>query len=516
MSVAIGVPQRYCLPSPMDKASDDILVEIFSRIQLGLRSRYEPSFRNLYERFWSGRTHGWYRLAHVCRRWRRVVLTSAARLDLFLYFNERMLRVRRMITYFPSLPVLLVYEGMMSGLDEKSVRFALEKHPDRVRKLHLLYSVDKYNGLLTAMNSPFPILEDLKILADKGQYQLNLPKTFLRVSAPRLRLFEITCAALPILSPLLLSATSLVELSLERIDNIVSCLSPRVLLAHLQSMQQLRRLKMTLPPGYPKIDDSVFPHTPSSEIITLAGLTELELRGNREYLEELLSGLTPLPLRLLKISLYDLYDLHDKPGLSIVVGMSKFILGVLAEKQYPVAHAILPGHRFHFCMRGHSFNKDTHGYPPFEIRVITTTYPRSILMMQDTCDVLAMALAVAEKLVLMLPNDRKSEPCDIPWHSIFKPFRSVNKLRVDEDVVPDLAEFLQSGHASGVLPALEEIEVDVEGKNITDFDPSELAAAAQKQAGYAVKVNVVNTDYSNRLSQSPFIYVPCYVCTQVR
>jgi hypothetical protein len=60
---------------------EDVFLEVFDSYRQILRR--EPYYR----RAWNGKD-GWLKLAHVCREWRQVVLTSPARLHMRLLFTE--------------------------------------------------------------------------------------------------------------------------------------------------------------------------------------------------------------------------------------------------------------------------------------------------------------------------------------------------------------------------------------------------------------------------------------------
>ena len=58
-----------------------------SRLRTERRHQYESQLVPIYERRWN-RIHGWFKVVHVCQKWRRIVLGSPSRLDLSLVVIE--------------------------------------------------------------------------------------------------------------------------------------------------------------------------------------------------------------------------------------------------------------------------------------------------------------------------------------------------------------------------------------------------------------------------------------------
>ena len=103
----------------------------------------------------------WYRLAHVCQRWRNLILGSASYLRLsFVCTNGT--PVQDMLAHFPPLPLTIDYgdEDGITAEDEEGILLALEQR-HRVRHLRLVIPVQSLQNLATAIDEEFPVLEYL-------------------------------------------------------------------------------------------------------------------------------------------------------------------------------------------------------------------------------------------------------------------------------------------------------------------------------------------------------------------
>jgi hypothetical protein len=106
----------------------------------------------------------WYRLAHVCRRWRNLILGSAPYLRLCLVCTYGT-PVADMLAHSPPLPLVIDYHDHdITAEDEESISLALE-HRERVRRIRLTIPVPKLQKLIMAIDGEYPLLEYL-ILGD--------------------------------------------------------------------------------------------------------------------------------------------------------------------------------------------------------------------------------------------------------------------------------------------------------------------------------------------------------------
>src|SRR6266581_2643183 len=104
---------------------NEVLLEIF----VSFRQSFEHE--GDYERIWNS-NKGWFKLAHVCREWRQIVLTSPSRLHLRLLLTEhrsgRAFAIRRL----PPLPIVVDYRSGAWLAQTQLRMISALSYPDRV------------------------------------------------------------------------------------------------------------------------------------------------------------------------------------------------------------------------------------------------------------------------------------------------------------------------------------------------------------------------------------------------
>ncbi len=105
----------------------------------------------------------WYKLAHVCQRWRILILGSASYLHLSLLCTNGT-PVANMLAHSPSFPLTVEYVGSdgITAEDEEGMMLALEQR-DRVRYLSLLLPFWDLRKFVVTIDDEFPILESLTL-----------------------------------------------------------------------------------------------------------------------------------------------------------------------------------------------------------------------------------------------------------------------------------------------------------------------------------------------------------------
>ena len=245
---------------------------------------------------WSGRWEGeywWYKLAWVCRRWRRLILASPSYLGISLVCRSGT-PVADMLAHPPPIPLIIdhIYlDDNISAEDEERTRLAL-RHHDRVRRIRLRMHDPPPVGLLTAIDGPFPILEYLYICPTTLSFQgptCSLPST---LRAPHLRHLVLHNFAFPIGSPLLVG---LVTLSLESVKcSTPSNIGPVELLQQLSLMPHLQTFRFSIYPALSKQDiERQLLQMPLSTLVTLPALRWFGLEG--AYMKAVLPRIT-MPL----------------------------------------------------------------------------------------------------------------------------------------------------------------------------------------------------------------------------
>src|SRR6266702_3165667 len=223
----------------------------------------------------------WHRLAHVCRRWRRIVFSSPRGLDLRLYCKHGT-PVLKTLDCWPALPIVVQYRGCPmlnppTPKDEDNIVAAL-KHSDRVCSISLTVTRSLLEKLGT-IEEPFPELEDLVLVCRNG-LPLPFPRNFRW--GTRLRSLRLTGISFPALPQLLSSSPDLVDLQLHEIFNFQN-LSPQTFASALSGMTRLRSLSLhfrsfVLRPSFIDVPPL------SGECVVLPALTHLKFRGTSDYL----------------------------------------------------------------------------------------------------------------------------------------------------------------------------------------------------------------------------------------
>ncbi len=182
----------------------------------------------------------WYQLAHVCQRWRNLILGSPTYLGVCLIFTFGT-PIADLLAHSPHLPLIIDYTSGndITAEDEEALFLALEQR-DRVRRIRLAMLVPSLQKVVMAIDEEYPILEYLIILPlGNSSTALVLPET---LRAPHLRHLMLSSFALPIGSLLLTTAVGLVTLCLVIIGHPSIYFQPHTLLQWLSAMPQLETL----------------------------------------------------------------------------------------------------------------------------------------------------------------------------------------------------------------------------------------------------------------------------------
>lgn len=189
------------------------------------------------------RAEAWETLVHACRRWRYIIFTASSRLELRLVCTTGT-PAKEMLDIWPKLPIIIRVSGIKNGFDDV---IAALKHHDRVCEIHVTathVSDSELRPLVEAMQDTFPALTDLHL--DLGlipRAEPFVPDSLLGGTAPCLRslfLKNLACSELP---KLLLSASSLVDISLLNIP-YSRATSPETMFDCLSSLTKLEQLRI--------------------------------------------------------------------------------------------------------------------------------------------------------------------------------------------------------------------------------------------------------------------------------
>lgn len=422
-----------------DKLPEDVLLEIFS----AYRQLHE--LQTDYEALWNGE-EGWMKLAHVCLRWRRVVLSSSSHLRMHLLFTPRRSSKAPMLKSLPRFPILVDYSA--TTWTEKEENFALEalRHRGGVRGITLRGPCP--TSLHKALRRSFPELESLHICPtyDSDHHDaLVLPATLLSGSAPRLRRLTLQKVTPASLSPLLSFATGLVELAITVSGDNTSPPIPS-LVRNLQRMSRLRRLELNLL-YRPEALSLTFDHPPLSASagagVALPQLTHLTYTVHRSYLQELVVGLATPSLQHLDGKL--LSHAHND---FLIPHLCKFI----KDTASPFTAVRLEFSRLDVEFYGSHSSSDK------QFRI---TIPEDAPLRQLGRELSGQLFSVEE---LVIASDIIRWFAEQPsrtdfWRQFFYHVPQVKSLQLPGEMALDVARSFEQDALLDLLPALERLEV---------------------------------------------------------
>ncbi|KAI9454980.1 hypothetical protein BJY52DRAFT_1389413 [Lactarius psammicola] len=477
-----------------DKLPENVLLEIFDAYRRDIE--LQPGYKTV----WNSR-NGWFKLAHVCQRWRRVVLLSPSRLDVHLLFTLRRSSRVTMLSQLPPFPILIDYCAEFWTVKQENLALAAIRHRSRVRGIVLRRSYADMGRLLRALSHPFPGLKSLEIcpLDEIGpsyesdhEPELILPATFLSSSALCLRQLTLRDVVPGCLSPLLSSATGLVELALT-LRIAYSAPPESSFIENLQRLSCLRRLELVLEHGFDDRDqDPPLPPASAGDIVPLSKLAHLIFKGHRLYLQALVVVLAAPSLQHLDAELCGETDtLHFFP----IPHLCKFICDT--ECQFTAVRLTLACWDLGFCAGMGSQSVDDQ---PFRI---TIPVPVSLEKLgQELSGPLSTVeeLSIARDIEPWFESDDDfvitDELCGFYYH-----VPQVKILRISARGALEVAHSFQQDDQKplvDLLPALERVEVlsevdirDVESHSIRVCDAFKPLIAAREQVGRPINLSWV-------------------------
>ena len=241
--------------------------------------------------------YAWHTLVHVCQQWRQVVFASPRSLNLRLLCTNKM-PVRKLLDIWPDFPIVVSYHTSLSTplLGVANIVAAL-KCADRVCEINLCGIPNSLLKRFVAMKDPFPALASLQLSPESGDNDDGwlpfLPNSFLGGIAPRLRSLDLRGIRPVEPQKLFLSAKDLVTLRLEDIPYF-GYISPEEMLTWLSMLTKLEEVALGFRSSQPDLYQTSQPPSPATFTI-LSALTSLRFRGDRWYLEALISRIG-LPL----------------------------------------------------------------------------------------------------------------------------------------------------------------------------------------------------------------------------
>jgi hypothetical protein len=390
--------------------------------------------------------HWWYKLVHVCQRWRNLILGSASYLGLCLICTFGT-PVADMLAHSPPLPLVVFYDHDDVGAkDEEGLILALEQR-DRVRRIRLRMNISKLQEFIMVISEEYLILEYLVISIPNPSPDLclMLPET---LQAPHLRHLVLSGLSLPIGSRLLTTAVGLVSFSLI-ITNLSTyfLFQPHTLLQWISFMPQLETLMICSNAAFPTIERQVPIVTP----ITLPNLRWFFFQGSNAYLEAVVRQITTPRLEGLQIFFFEQYYFS-------VPCLSQFIN---TTKNLRFSKATLS-----FCHDqvdvGMYTREEADMLQSLHVHIPGEDTLWKVSAVAEISNSLSQLFSAVEHLTLKYDFDLWSLYVinRNDWHKILRSFGNVKTLRISNEFVEMLSHCLQSDDGElplDLLPELREL-----------------------------------------------------------
>ncbi|KAH9066115.1 hypothetical protein EDB83DRAFT_737477 [Lactarius deliciosus] len=413
-----GTAQSECPERvTIGKLSDQVLLKIFCHY-------LDDSL------FWPG-------LAHICRRWRRIVFASFR-----LHFTHGS-PVSKVLDSRPALPIVVNYGGSLAldppvPEDDDNIMAAL-KQSDRVISISLTVTKSLLEKL-SAIERPFMDLEDL-VLLSQDCVRLTLPSTFRW--GPRLRCLNSTSIAFPALLRLLYSSTNLVDLQLHEVL-YPSYLAPEVLTDVLSGMTQLQSLSLHF------LSTTIYPSPPPpvGERAVLPALTRFNFRGPSKYLEGLVAIIDAPRLRDIGITFLDdpvlgdskLYNFIDR----IKMPKSHCRADIISSQSTVSISLIRPG-----------------ATPCFQLGLFSESLSVQLSFMAQVCVHFSAFLFNVEDLRISATRRPRWEGSHGRWLELINSFTGIKQLHVAGNLSTHIVGALKlpNNRRETLLPALQKLYI---------------------------------------------------------
>ena len=454
---------------------DDSLLNIFSFCRpLTLDESEAPNIGIIEEGKWN-RGLWWYILAHVCHRWRYVVLESPSYLQLSLLCTHRT-PVADMLANSPSFP--LVIDHLVDTGDAEGIILALQ-HRDRVRRIRLRNIVPELQKLILALDGEYPILEYMVIQHQSYfthrstiETSLNLPETF---RAPHLRQLVMTDFDIPIGSPLLPIMGNLVTLYLDLISPSTHS-HPNALLQRISLMPHLKTLGIFSRSHFSSGD--ITRHlwrVPITTHVTLPNLRWFGFKGSSAYLEALLPWISFPLLENLHVYFFD-EAIYSIPRLQQYMGTAGNFCPISITLIFNVHHLDLMAHFPKGCL---------------SLSFCECHLERQVASAARFLYTLGTVLSAVERLTLryerhFAPSTWNNEAHRTWWRKLLRLFSKVKAILVDGELVEQLSDSLQPGEGESLMELLPELrELSYYSTDAPD-DPFAPFIDARLKAGHPV------------------------------
>ncbi|KAI0278463.1 hypothetical protein BGY98DRAFT_1096703 [Russula aff. rugulosa BPL654] len=400
--------------------------------------------------------HWWFKLTHVCRRWRGLVLGSASHLGLCLVCTNGT-PVGDMLIHAPPLPLVIDYHCFDGGLfegDEEEIILALEQR-ERVRYIRFIIPLSNLRKLIMAIDEEYPTLEYLDLSrpnSEDDKVALILPKT---LQAPRLRHLLLYLIAPPIGSRLLITAVGLVSLEIIHPPYI----HPAVLLQWLPFLPQLENLVyFTLPVPNRDVERQLI-QTPITTHITLPNLCSFAVEGPSAYLEALFRRITAHRLETLEIGFFKQLTFYVPRLLQFMNTTENFRFDRV-EFEFDDERVFVGVY---------PLEAET---AAFSINVKCRHLDWQVTSVAQIFNALSQMFSTVEHLTFeheahSQSSEEHNEVDRTEWRKLLRSFRNVKTLSIENGLIEELSRCLSledGEHPLEVLPELQELTYSGSGK----------------------------------------------------
>ena len=391
------------------------------------------------------REQWWYKLTHVCRRWRSLIFGSASYLALCLVCTIGT-PVADMLAHSPPLPIIIDYDGGDKGIstrDEEGITLALERR-DRVRRIRLWMPGLRLEKLLMAIDGEYPILEYLIVGTPTDAAVLILPKT---LQAPHIHHLTLFGFAFPIG---LTTIVGLVRLCLY-IQYPFTHFQPTVLLQWLSFTPLLETLAIGFSHPVPSPDvERQLMHMPITTHVMLPNLRWFVFRGVSADLEALVDRITAPSLEKLEIYFFE-QQTFSVPCLLQFTNTTENLRFVDAKFQFSNDEVVVEVYprEARSCV--------------LSINIFCWHLDWQVSSVAQLSDTLSGKFFTVEHLTLgheihSHSSEEHNEVDRSEWRRLLRPFRNVKTLRVDHGLVKDLSRSLRQDDGELPLELLPELQ----------------------------------------------------------
>ena len=436
----------------------------------------------------------WYCLAHVCQRWRNIILGSASYLRLSLVCTNGT-PVQSMLAHSPPLP-LTVHYGSRDGItaeDEGGILLALEQR-HRVRHLRLVLPAQTLRKLVMVVDEEFPILEYL-IVYPMGRpmgdgIALMLPESLQAPNLHHLTLSYFTCPIQPRLHP---TAASLVTLYLI-INHQSAYVPPNRLRQWISFMPQLEYLAIVFTFPVPNCDvERQLTHAPITTHFTLPVLRLFLFRGVSAYLEALVCRITTPRLKGLDIQLFK--------QLTFSVPRLAQFMNTTENLRFDNVVIMFEDKQTYMSMSSREADMHT-----FRVTVDCGHLDWQVSSMAQISNALSQVFSAVDHFTLQhdvhsQSSEEQNDVDRIEWRNLLRPLSNVKTLDIEDGLVEQLSRCLRSEDGELPLELLPELgELTYFGNRDTG-DAFTSFIEARQNAGRPVKL--VRHNYNPRPSGPP-------------